>query len=104
MSQQTQWISGNWVAGLGDAFQSLSPYDNNIIWEGQSATPEQVELAVSSARKAFVEWKKRPFAEREAIVLAFATRLKSVVKRLPLRLPKKPASRYGRPVLKRVRW
>lgn len=59
MSQQTQWISGNWVAGLGDAFQSLSPYDNNIIWEGQSATPEQVEQAVSSARKAFVEWKKK---------------------------------------------
>jgi succinylglutamic semialdehyde dehydrogenase len=76
MSQQTQWISGNWVAGLGDAFQSLSPYDNNIIWEGQSATPEQVELAVSSARKAFVEWKKRPFAEREAIVLAFADKVK----------------------------
>ncbi len=67
---------GNWVAGLGDAFQSLSPYDNNIIWEGQSATPEQVELAVSSARKAFVEWKKRPFAEREAIVLAFADKVK----------------------------
>jgi succinylglutamic semialdehyde dehydrogenase len=76
MSQQTQWISGNWVAGLGDAFQSLSPYDNNIIWEGQSATPEQVELAVSSARTAFVEWKKRPFAEREAIVLAFADKVK----------------------------
>jgi succinylglutamic semialdehyde dehydrogenase len=76
MSQQTQWISGNWVAGLGDAFQSLSPYDNNIIWEGQSATPEQVELAVSSARKAFVEWKRRPFAEREAIVLAFADKVK----------------------------
>ncbi|MGR5095021.1 succinylglutamate-semialdehyde dehydrogenase [Vibrio maritimus] len=76
MSQQTQWISGNWVAGLGDAFQSLSPYDNNIIWEGQSATPEQVEQAVSSARKAFVEWKKRPFAEREAIVLAFADKVK----------------------------
>jgi succinylglutamic semialdehyde dehydrogenase len=76
MSQQTQWISGNWVAGLGDAFQSLSPYDNNIIWEGQSATPEQVDQAVSSARKAFVEWKKRPFAEREAIVLAFADKVK----------------------------
>jgi succinylglutamic semialdehyde dehydrogenase len=76
MSQQTQWISGNWVAGLGDAFQSLSPYDNNIIWEGQSATPEQVDQAVSSARKAFVEWKRRPFAEREAIVLAFADKVK----------------------------
>ncbi|MGF1772098.1 succinylglutamate-semialdehyde dehydrogenase [Vibrio wakamikoensis] len=76
MSQQTQWISGNWVAGLGYAFQSLSPYDNNIIWEGQSATPEQVDQAVSSARKAFVEWKKRPFAEREAIVLAFADKVK----------------------------
>lgn len=76
MSQQTQWISGNWVAGLGDAFHSLSPYDNNIIWEGQSATPKQVDQAVSSARKAFVEWKKRPFAEREAIVLAFADKVK----------------------------
>ncbi len=66
----TQWIAGNWVAGQGDAFQSLSPYNNQTIWEGQSATAQQVESAVVAARQAFIEWKKRPFEEREAIVLA----------------------------------
>ncbi|MBY6198542.1 succinylglutamate-semialdehyde dehydrogenase [Vibrio hangzhouensis] len=72
----TQWIAGNWVAGQGDTFQSLSPYNNETIWEGQSATAEQVESAVSAARSAFIEWKKRPFEEREAIVLAFADKVK----------------------------
>ncbi|MGR5362760.1 succinylglutamate-semialdehyde dehydrogenase [Vibrio mediterranei] len=72
----TQWIAGNWVAGQGDTFQSLSPYNNQTIWEGQSATAQQVESAVSAARQAFIEWKKRPFEEREAIVLAFAEKVK----------------------------
>ncbi|MGX9519249.1 succinylglutamate-semialdehyde dehydrogenase [Vibrio mediterranei] len=72
----TQWIAGNWVAGQGDTFQSLSPYNNQTIWEGQSATTQQVESAVSAARQAFVEWKKRPFEEREAIVLSFAEKVK----------------------------
>lgn len=72
----TQWIAGNWVAGQGDTFQSLSPYNNQTIWEGQSATAQQVESAVSAARQAFVEWKKRPFEEREAIVLSFAEKVK----------------------------
>ncbi|SEG63697.1 succinylglutamate-semialdehyde dehydrogenase [Vibrio hangzhouensis] len=72
----TQWIAGNWVAGQGVTFQSLSPYNNETIWEGQSATAEQVESAVSAARCAFIEWKKRPFEEREAIVLAFADKVK----------------------------
>ncbi|MDA0110479.1 succinylglutamate-semialdehyde dehydrogenase [Vibrio sp. La 4.2.2] len=72
----TQWIAGNWVAGQGDTFQSLSPYNNQTIWEGQSATAQQVESAVSAARQAFVEWKKCPFEEREAIVLSFAEKVK----------------------------
>ncbi|WP_240207181.1 succinylglutamate-semialdehyde dehydrogenase [Vibrio sp. CyArs1] len=72
----TQWIAGNWVAGQGDTFQSLSPYNNQTIWEGQSATAQQVESAVSAARQAFVEWKKRPFEEREAMVLSFAEKVK----------------------------
>lgn len=72
----TQWIAGNWVAGQGDTFQSLSPYNNQTIWEGQSATAQQVESAVSSARQAFIEWKKRPFEEREAMALSFAEKVK----------------------------
>ncbi|MBL4278587.1 succinylglutamate-semialdehyde dehydrogenase [Vibrio fluvialis] len=73
----TQWIAGQWVAGQGEHFTSLSPYNNEIVWQGDSATPAQVEDAVKAARAAFVEWKKLPFAEREKVVLAFAEKVKA---------------------------
>ncbi|ELE5027984.1 succinylglutamate-semialdehyde dehydrogenase [Vibrio fluvialis] len=73
----TQWIAGQWVAGQGEHFTSLSPYNNEIVWQGDSATPDQVEDAVKAARAAFVEWKKLPFAEREKVVLAFAEKVKA---------------------------
>ncbi|AMF95986.1 succinylglutamate-semialdehyde dehydrogenase [Vibrio fluvialis] len=73
----TQWIAGQWVAGQGEHFTSLSPYNNEIVWQGDSATPAQVEDAVKAARSAFVEWKKLPFAEREKVVLAFAEKVKA---------------------------
>ncbi|EKO3477002.1 succinylglutamate-semialdehyde dehydrogenase [Vibrio fluvialis] len=73
----TQWIAGQWVAGQGEHFTSLSPYNNEIVWQGDSATPAQVEDAIKAARAAFVEWKKLPFAEREKVVLAFAEKVKA---------------------------
>ncbi|MDC5850967.1 succinylglutamate-semialdehyde dehydrogenase [Vibrio europaeus] len=72
----THWIAGEWVAGQGESMNSQSPYNNEVIWQGDSATPQQVEQAVSAARSAFVGWKKLSFAEREAIVLAFAEKVK----------------------------
>ncbi|USD65512.1 succinylglutamate-semialdehyde dehydrogenase [Vibrio sp. SCSIO 43136] len=72
----TQWIAGEWLKGKGESFQSLSPYNLEPVWQGEAATPAQVEEAVIAARKAFIDWKKRSFAEREAIVLAFAEKVK----------------------------
>lgn len=72
----THWIAGEWVAGQGEPMNSLSPYNNEVVWEGDSATPAQVDAAVSAAREAFQSWKKLCFAEREAIVLAFAEQVK----------------------------
>ncbi|ORT51812.1 succinylglutamate-semialdehyde dehydrogenase [Vibrio sp. qd031] len=72
----TQWIAGEWQAGLGEPMHSLAPYDDSVVWEGLTATPPQVELAVSAARSAFIEWKKRPFSEREQVVLSFAKKVK----------------------------
>ncbi len=72
----TQWIAGQWVAGQGEAMTSVSPYDNQVVWKGDSATPAQVESAVAAAREAFLTWKKLSFAEREAIVLKFAEKVK----------------------------
>ncbi len=72
----THWIAGEWVAGQGEPMNSLSPYNNEVVWEGDSATPAQVDAAVSAAREAFQSWKKLSFAEREANVLAFAEQVK----------------------------
>ncbi|KYN85610.1 N-succinylglutamate 5-semialdehyde dehydrogenase [Vibrio cidicii] len=73
----TQWIAGEWVEGQGEEFNSLSPYDNQVVWRGKGATEPQVEQAVKAARHAFLRWKKLTFAEREAYVLAFAERVKA---------------------------
>ncbi len=72
----TQWIDNQAVAGNGDAFQSLNPFNSESVWEGNTATPEQVESAVRAARTAFLSWKNTPFSDRQALVENFAEKVK----------------------------
>ncbi|MUL18601.1 succinylglutamate-semialdehyde dehydrogenase [Aliivibrio fischeri] len=72
----THWIAGDWVLGEGETIQSLSPYNSEVVWKGESATEAQVESAVNAARNAFIEWKKLPFENRQAIVERFAELVK----------------------------
>ncbi|WP_072055557.1 succinylglutamate-semialdehyde dehydrogenase [Aliivibrio fischeri] len=72
----THWIAGDWVLGEGETIQSLSPYNSEVVWKGKSATEAQVESAVNAARNAFIEWKKLPFENRQAIVERFAELVK----------------------------
>lgn len=72
----THWIAGDWVLGEGETIQSLSPYNSEVVWKGESATKAQVESAVNAARNAFIEWKKLPFENRQAIVERFAELVK----------------------------
>ncbi|RJX72307.1 succinylglutamate-semialdehyde dehydrogenase [Vibrio sinensis] len=73
----THWIAGDWVQGQGEAMSSLSPYDDEVIWRGNSATPEQVDSAVAAAREALMVWKKLNFSQREKVILAFADEVKA---------------------------
>ncbi|MCE7578328.1 succinylglutamate-semialdehyde dehydrogenase [Aliivibrio fischeri] len=75
----THWIAGDWVLGEGETIQSLSPYNSEVVWKGESATEAQVESAVNAARNAFIEWKKLPFENRQAIVERFAELVKDNV-------------------------
>ena len=68
----THWIAGQWIEGIGEPFASVTPYDGETVWQGHSASAEQVEMAVSAARSALLEWKAMPFSKREAVVLRFA--------------------------------
>ena len=72
----SQFIAGVWQAGQGEAFESLNPVSQAVIWQGQGATPEQVEAAVQAARQAFPAWGWRPLEERIAVLERFAACLK----------------------------
>lgn len=38
----THWIAGEWLAGQGESMNSISPYNNEVIWQGDSASPAQL--------------------------------------------------------------
>ena len=72
----SQFIAGVWQAGQGEAFESLNPVSQTVIWQGQGATADQVEAAVQAARQAFPAWGRRPLEERIAVLERFAACLK----------------------------
>ena len=58
------WINNHWVAGDGEPFQSLNPYDGDVVWQGNAATTAQVEAAVTAASRAFLDWRNTTLTER----------------------------------------
>lgn len=73
----TLFIDGQWLAGEGDAFQSLDPVSQRVLWDGQAASAGQVTLAVAAARRAFTGWATLPLETRIGYLKAFAERLKA---------------------------
>ena len=66
------WINNHWVAGDGEPFQSLNPYDGDVVWQGNAATTAQVEAAVTAASRAFLDWRNTTLTERLAVIERFA--------------------------------
>ncbi|MDQ3986955.1 MAG: aldehyde dehydrogenase family protein [Actinomycetota bacterium] len=57
-------IGGETVEGGGRPVAVINPATEDVIADVASATPEQVDEAVRSARAAFTKWKKTPATER----------------------------------------
>ena len=74
-SDKVQLINGQWQSGLGHNISSVNPARNEVIWQGKAASPDQVVLAVNSARIAFEEWSTLSFEERVAVIINFSTLL-----------------------------
>ncbi|MBN3754606.1 succinylglutamate-semialdehyde dehydrogenase [Paraburkholderia sp. Tr-20389] len=66
------FIDGEWIAGTGHAFASRNPGTGATVWEGNSASAEDVDRAVTSARRAFAMWSAVSLDERVAVVRRFA--------------------------------
>jgi succinylglutamic semialdehyde dehydrogenase len=73
----TLYIAGNWQAGQGEAFESLNPVTQQVLWSGQGATVAQVDAAVRAARQAFPAWASQTLEARIAVLEAFAASLKN---------------------------
>lgn len=73
----THYIAGQWLAGQGEALQSLNPVSQAVVWEGRGATAAQVEHAVAGARLAFPGWARQSLDARIAVLEAFAVQLKA---------------------------
>ena len=71
-SDKVQLIDGQWQAGLGHNISSVNPARNDIIWQGKTASPEQVEQAIKSARSAFETWSALNLDDRVSIITKFA--------------------------------
>ncbi len=65
-------INGDWHNADGSDFQSVNPGTGDIIWQGASASEQQIDAVVSAARTAASSWALRAFEERETILLRFA--------------------------------
>lgn len=75
MSQAVQYINGQWLDGHGTRFESIDPAKNRVIWQGQSASSEQVAQAVQAARAAQLSWGDLAFEQRLVFVKKFAEQL-----------------------------
>jgi succinylglutamic semialdehyde dehydrogenase len=73
----THFIAGNWQAGQGEAFDSLNPVTQAIVWSGRGANAAQVDEAVKAARAAFPAWARRPLEERITLLEQFAVTLRN---------------------------
>lgn len=74
--KQQHFINGQWINGQGNPFQSLDPADASLVWEASSATSEQVNDAIKSARTAFPDWANSSLENRLDIIKAFAALVK----------------------------
>jgi len=72
MTHPIQLINNEWQAGLGNDVSSSNPAKNEVIWQGKSATAEQVNLAIKSARIAFETWAHTALETRMTIAERYA--------------------------------
>ena len=66
------FIGGEWQSGTGNSFTSFDPSTGAAVWSGRAATPLEVDLAISSAQKAFPAWSLLAHSERLSILQRFA--------------------------------
>ncbi|TKB48041.1 succinylglutamate-semialdehyde dehydrogenase [Ferrimonas sediminicola] len=87
-------INGQWVDGLGHEMHSVNPATNQVIWQGRSATEEQVDAALKAARAAQFRWFSQGLEARLAIINAYKAQLEANKEQMALTI----AEETGKPL------
>ncbi len=75
ITQQALFVDGTWQAGEGEMLQSFDPCTGELLWQGRSASAQQVDLAVQAARRAFPAWRDATFDQRAAALQKFGAQV-----------------------------
>ncbi len=65
---QNCFINGQWITGQGDKLSVTNPATNEVVWQANTATTDDVNRAFDVAEKAFKAWALTPIAQRIAII------------------------------------
>jgi succinylglutamic semialdehyde dehydrogenase len=76
MSNLSNYIAGQWLAGAGQELATIDPSTGSQTWTSNESTGDDVERAVQAARAAFDAWALSPLEERIAICTRFRDLLK----------------------------
>ena len=73
VTQHKMFVGGEWVeSSSGETMEVLNPATGEVIAEVPRGTAEDVERAVSAAKKAWVEWQDKTPKDRMELLLALA--------------------------------
>jgi succinylglutamic semialdehyde dehydrogenase len=82
MKSKSLFINGEWTPGTGPLFASENPSTGEILWEGSSACPSDIAMAVQSAKDAVPQWSSLSTHERYRYLINFTAILKERTKDL----------------------
>ncbi len=76
-TQVQLFINGEFVHSTSEKFIPVTnPATQEVIAQVPCATMDEMELAISSAKQAFLSWKETPVSERARLMMRFAALLK----------------------------
>jgi succinylglutamic semialdehyde dehydrogenase len=94
MSNLSNFINGQWLAGAGAELATIDPSTGKQTWTSKESTPDDVAAAVQAARSAFEGWAMRPLEER----IAICTRFRDLLKENAETLAQTIAEEVGKPL------
>jgi succinylglutamic semialdehyde dehydrogenase len=77
MSNLSNYINGEWLAGSGQELATIDPSTGRQTWTSKESTSDDVARAVQAARDHFEDWALSPLEQRVAVCQRFRDLLKA---------------------------